>query len=298
VTAMMMAGRGDELPVSALPVDGTYPSATTQWEKRNISNFVPIWEPEICIQCGNCSMVCPHGVIRSKFYHQANSLETARKRSRPRRSTRAVSRTSATPCRSIWRTAPAARCAWRSARPRARKRSGTRRSTWRSRSRCWRTTSAPISASLRPCRKWIAAGWISRRCAARAVPAAAVRVLRRVFRLRRDPLRQAAVAAVRRPAAGGQRHRLLLDLRRQPADDAVDDQQRRARSGLVQLAVRGQRRIRAGLPPDRRQAPQLRPRAAAGAGFGHRPGPGGRICWRPNRSPKSTSAASAAGWPN
>jgi pyruvate-ferredoxin/flavodoxin oxidoreductase len=78
VTAMMMAGRGDELPVSALPVDGTYPSATTKWEKRNISNFVPVWEPGICIQCGNCSMVCPHGVIRSKFYNEA-SLEDAPK---------------------------------------------------------------------------------------------------------------------------------------------------------------------------------------------------------------------------
>ncbi|MCB0914065.1 MAG: 4Fe-4S binding protein, partial [Propionibacteriaceae bacterium] len=78
VTAMMMAGRGDELPVSALPVDGTYPSATTQWEKRNISNFVPVWEPNVCIQCGNCSMVCPHGVIRSKFYNES-SLESAPK---------------------------------------------------------------------------------------------------------------------------------------------------------------------------------------------------------------------------
>lgn len=76
VTAMMMAGRGDELPVSALPVDGTYPSATTQWEKRNISSYVPNWEPDICIQCGNCSMVCPHGVIRSKFYSEAK-LENA-----------------------------------------------------------------------------------------------------------------------------------------------------------------------------------------------------------------------------
>ncbi len=76
VTAMMMAGRGDELPVSALPVDGTYPSGTTRWEKRNISPFVPAWEPEICIQCGNCSFVCPHGVIRSKLYHQ-DRLEAA-----------------------------------------------------------------------------------------------------------------------------------------------------------------------------------------------------------------------------
>jgi pyruvate-ferredoxin/flavodoxin oxidoreductase len=70
VTAMMMAGRGDELPVSAIPIDGTYPSGTTRWEKRNISPFVPAWEPEICIQCGNCSFVCPHGVIRSKLYHK------------------------------------------------------------------------------------------------------------------------------------------------------------------------------------------------------------------------------------
>jgi pyruvate-ferredoxin/flavodoxin oxidoreductase len=68
VTAMMMAGRGDELPVSLMPVDGTYPSGTTKWEKRNVSQSVPIWEPEVCIQCGNCSFVCPHSVIRAKFY--------------------------------------------------------------------------------------------------------------------------------------------------------------------------------------------------------------------------------------
>jgi len=76
VTAVMMAGKGDTLPVSALPVDGTYPSGTTRWEKRNISQFVPEWEPDICIQCGNCSFVCPHGVIRSKLYNQA-ALEDA-----------------------------------------------------------------------------------------------------------------------------------------------------------------------------------------------------------------------------
>ena len=70
VTAMMMAGMGDALPVSAMPIDGTFPSGTTKWEKRNISQFVPVWEPDLCIQCGNCSMVCPHGVIRSKLYNQ------------------------------------------------------------------------------------------------------------------------------------------------------------------------------------------------------------------------------------
>ncbi len=71
VTATMMAGRGDELPVSALPVDGTYPSGTAAYEKRNISDLVAVWDPDLCIQCGNCSFVCPHSVIRAKFYDQA-----------------------------------------------------------------------------------------------------------------------------------------------------------------------------------------------------------------------------------
>lgn len=70
VTAIMMAGHGDELSVSKMPVDGTYPSGTTQWEKRNVSDLVPIWEPDVCIQCGNCAYVCPHSVIRAKFYHK------------------------------------------------------------------------------------------------------------------------------------------------------------------------------------------------------------------------------------
>jgi len=68
VTAEMLAGRGDRLPVSALPVDGTYPSGTTAYEKRNISESVADWDPDLCIQCGNCSFVCPHTVIRSRYY--------------------------------------------------------------------------------------------------------------------------------------------------------------------------------------------------------------------------------------
>ena len=71
VTAAMMAGSGDQLPVSALPVDGTYPSGTTAYEKRNISELVAQWDSELCIQCGNCSFVCPHSVIRSRYYEQA-----------------------------------------------------------------------------------------------------------------------------------------------------------------------------------------------------------------------------------
>ena len=76
VTQAMMGGYGDRLPVSALPIDGTYPTGTTQWEKRNISESIPVWDSESCIQCGHCSFVCPHAVIRSKFY-SSDQLEGA-----------------------------------------------------------------------------------------------------------------------------------------------------------------------------------------------------------------------------
>ena len=66
VTAEMIAGRGDLLPVSAFPEDGTYPVGTTRWEKRNIAQDVPGWEPDLCIECGKCVMVCPHSTIRAK----------------------------------------------------------------------------------------------------------------------------------------------------------------------------------------------------------------------------------------
>lgn len=66
VTAPMIAGFGDLLPVSALPADGTWPTGTTQWEKRNIAQEIPLWDPDLCIQCGKCVFVCPHSVIRSK----------------------------------------------------------------------------------------------------------------------------------------------------------------------------------------------------------------------------------------
>ncbi|MBI5302132.1 MAG: pyruvate:ferredoxin (flavodoxin) oxidoreductase [Chloroflexi bacterium] len=68
VTAAMIAGKGDSLPVSALPVDGTYPVGTTQWERRNIALEIPVWDADVCIQCGKCVLVCPHAVIRAKVY--------------------------------------------------------------------------------------------------------------------------------------------------------------------------------------------------------------------------------------
>jgi pyruvate-ferredoxin/flavodoxin oxidoreductase len=68
VLGKIIAGQGDTLPVSAMPLDGTFPTGTAQWEKRNIALEVPVWEPDICIQCGKCVLVCPHAVIRAKVY--------------------------------------------------------------------------------------------------------------------------------------------------------------------------------------------------------------------------------------
>ncbi|MGC9198812.1 MAG: pyruvate:ferredoxin (flavodoxin) oxidoreductase [Acidobacteriaceae bacterium] len=68
VLGKMAEGKGDLLPVSAIPAGGTFPTGTAQWEKRNIAQFIPVWEKDLCIQCGKCVMVCPHAVIRAKVY--------------------------------------------------------------------------------------------------------------------------------------------------------------------------------------------------------------------------------------
>ncbi len=70
VTAKMLMGEGDDLPVSAMPIDGTFPTATAQWERRNIALEIPEWDEKLCIQCGKCVLVCPHAVIRAKVYDE------------------------------------------------------------------------------------------------------------------------------------------------------------------------------------------------------------------------------------
>ncbi len=79
VLGELIAGRGDDVPVSKFPADGTYPSGTTQWEKRNIALEVPVWEADLCIQCNKCTLACPHAAIRVKQYdkkHLENAPET------------------------------------------------------------------------------------------------------------------------------------------------------------------------------------------------------------------------------
>ena len=76
VTAALLAGAGDKLPVSALPADGTWPTGTAKWNKRDLSPIVPAWEPDLCIQCGHCVLVCPHGVITVKQAEAGHVPET------------------------------------------------------------------------------------------------------------------------------------------------------------------------------------------------------------------------------
>lgn len=79
VLGKLIEGKGDDVPVSAFPADGTYPSGTTQWEKRNLALEIPVWDEDLCIQCGKCTFVCPHAVIRQKVYEPAlldNAPET------------------------------------------------------------------------------------------------------------------------------------------------------------------------------------------------------------------------------
>ncbi len=72
VTATMLRGEGDLLPVSAMPVDGTWPTGTSRWEKRGIADEIPIWDPSLCIDCGKCAIVCPHAAIRIKICPQSD----------------------------------------------------------------------------------------------------------------------------------------------------------------------------------------------------------------------------------
>ena len=183
VTAMMMAGRATNCRSAPMPVDGTYPSATTQWEKRNISNFVPVWEPNVCIQCGNCAHGLPARVIRSKFYNETSLERPKAFRTAPIdargfpdiRYTFKVYLEDCTGCGLVRRGLPG-------------QEQGADRAQGHqhgAQGRCWRTKANIRFFETLP-ERWIAAGWTSPRCAV-AVPAAVVRILRRLRRCGETP---------------------------------------------------------------------------------------------------------------
>ena len=116
VTAVMLANKGDFLPVSAFPVDGTWPTAHHRWEKRAIALEIPVWDSSICIQCNKCVLVCPHAAIRAKFYPAAQLGQGPGDASSPRPFVRRNGKTRFTRCRSRRKIARDARCAWRFAR--------------------------------------------------------------------------------------------------------------------------------------------------------------------------------------
>ena len=132
VIAPMLLFEGDDLPVSAMPVDGTFPTGTTQWEKRNIALDIPVWETDLCIQCGKCIMVCPHAVITAEdVRQQAAGGRTGHVQAH------AVQVQGILAGHGLQRAGRARglhglhACAWKSARPRTRPRWDARRSTWR-----------------------------------------------------------------------------------------------------------------------------------------------------------------------
>ena len=132
VTALMLGGKGDLLPVSAFPVDGVWPTGTTQWEKRNIAEEIPVWETDLCIQCNKCSIVCPHAAIRPKVYTpDCLTNAPATFKSRFGNIPGCVTR-----CRLRPRIAPVASYVSRSAPPRTRATRAARRSTWWRNCRC------------------------------------------------------------------------------------------------------------------------------------------------------------------
>ena len=193
VTAAMLEGRGDEIPVSQLPVDGTWPSGTAVWEKRNIADAVPVWDATTCIQCGQCSFVCPHGVIQARYFDRAR-----------------LSRCAGELPFGADQCARLSRCALR---PRLRDRGlhgmrAVRGGLPGGAAEVARHAGQGPAADGRACGQRIlrrSAGERPRarglrQCSRRAVPRAAVHLLGRLRRLRRDAVSEAAVAAVRRPA--------------------------------------------------------------------------------------------------
>ena len=240
VTAKIISGQGDSLPVSAIPEDGTWPTGTTQYEKRNIAVHIPVWEPDICIQCGQCSFVCPHATIRMKAYDPAHLKDAPKgfkaadakgKELQGLKFTVQVAPEDCTGCGSCVFACPAT-----GKDAQGKKREGFKAINMRL------AGAAPCQGSGKlPVLPWAARNGpvpVQHRHGQREpVRPAPFRIQRGLCRLRRNPLPQAPDPALRRPAAHRQCHGLLLHLRGESAHHALHQKGRRARTGLVQLAL-------------------------------------------------------------
>ncbi len=281
VTSRMLAGEGDLLPVSALPPDGAFATATSQWEKRTIATEIPIWEPDLCIDCGKCAIVCPHAAIRMKVAEPASydalgveiKVKDFRSREVPgMRLTIQVAPDDCTGCGVCVQTCPAHD-----------KTSVKRKSI----------NMQPIGEHLDAERvAWDAFLAVAVRRPGPVGPgigedqpaaSTPVRVLRCLRRLRRDAVPEAAHAVVRRPHPHRQRHRVQQHLRRQPAHHPVRGRRRRSWTGVGEQPVRGQRRVRTGHPT------RVRSTTSDGAGAPRTAAPrarGGRSDRRRTRRPR------------
>lgn len=231
----MMVMEGDSLPVSALPEDGTFPSATTQYEKRNIAIDIPVWDPSLCIQCGKCVLVCPHAAIRSKVYDKECLKEA------PAAFKHAEAKfPNFKGCDFTVQIAPedctgcglcAHNCPINKTKPEDPHR-------------------PLILQPQMPLREQERKNWNyflelpeADKTKLNTATVKDVQLLRPLFEfsglrgLRRNPLPQTPLPALRRPRSDSQRHRLLLHLRRQPAHHPVVRQRRRQRSGVEQLPL-------------------------------------------------------------
>ena len=290
VTALLMAGDGDLLPVSALPIDGTFPTGTAQYEKRAIAKEIPIWDPDICIDCGKCAIVCPHATIRMKVFAPETvagapaefvSKDFRSKDLAGHRLTIQVAPDDCTGCGVCVDVCPAkskteVRHKAINMEPVLEHRDVERR-RWD-----YFLSIPPLDRGLLP----------HDNVKGSQVLEPLFEFSGRVRRLRRDAVHQARHPAVRRPHDRGQRHRLLVDLRRQPAHHAVDGQPRGTRPGVEQLALRGQRRVRlrhASRPRHPTRTGSHRPRPTRARG-GRRPG---APCSTTRRRPRTRSRRNA-----
>ena len=231
VLGKIIAREGDDLPVSAFPVDGTYPLGTTQWEKRNITLEIPVWDPQICIQCGKCSFVCPHAVIREKVYdptYLENAPESwlaidARWKEFPgMKYTLSVAPEDCTGCGLCVEVCPAKdktqvgrKAINMEPQPPIRERERVNWDYFLSLPEVDRT-----QFSVRSVKNSQLAPTL-------------VRILRRMRRMRRDALSKIAQPTIWRSHRHCECHRLLIHLWRQPAHHTLGKERRRTRSCLV-----------------------------------------------------------------